>query len=173
LYTLLEESVCQGAEVYLTAQGVGFDSIIWEDSEGTIQTSMDFQKHYEPGIYEISATLNSNHCDDVTLTISTEIVGEEPYIDFKFPNVFSPQDDGTNDKLYLSADLISDITSFSLVIFNRWGQKVYETDDVSFRWDGKFNGEVLEEGTYTYISKFNHPCVEEVIVKTGNITIVR
>lgn len=173
LYTLLGKSVCQGAEVYLSAQGVGFDSIIWEDSEGTIQTSMDFQKHYEPGIYEISATLNSNHCDDVTLTISTEIVGEEPYIDFKFPNIFSPQDDGTNDKLYLPADLISDISSFSLVIFNRWGQKVYETDDVSFRWDGKFKGEVLEEGTYTYISKFNHPCVEEVIVKTGTITIVR
>ncbi|MBI1268519.1 MAG: T9SS type B sorting domain-containing protein [Cryomorphaceae bacterium] len=173
MYSLLEESVCQGAEVYLTVQGVGFDSIIWEDSEGTTQTSVDFQKHYEPGIHEITATLNSVHCDDVVLTFSTEIVGEEPYIEFNFPNVFSPQDDGTNDRLFLSSDLTENLTSFSFMVFNRWGQQVYLTEDVHFQWDGKLQGEALEEGVYTYISSFHHPCKNDIVVKSGTITILR
>lgn len=67
------------------------------------------------------------------------------------PNVFTPNKDGLND--YFSIDngyAKSCIEDFSVVIFNRWGDKVFESEDFSFQW----SGDQLPTGVYFYVIKF-------------------
>lgn len=78
---------------------------------------------------------------ETTLTVKTS---ESSLI---FPNAFTPNHDERNDtykpKSYQS------IIEFKAMIFNRWGQKMYEWDDVSAEgWDGTFHGSDVKEGTY-------------------------
>ena len=53
------------------------------------------------------------------------------------PNVFSPNADGNNDMLYVRGNRIE---SLRFNIYNRWGNKVFETDNVRQGWDGKYRG---------------------------------
>ena len=73
----------------------------------------------------------------------------------KFPNAFSPNDDGINDKYGAygvndpeSPDHYRSIVEFHAIIINRWGQKLYEWFDPAGYWDGKFNGHDVKEGVY-------------------------
>ena len=62
------------------------------------------------------------------------------------PNAFSPNDDGINE-VYKAKEYQS-LVEFRAIIFNRWGQKIYEWTDPSQGWDGKHNGKDVKEGVY-------------------------
>ena len=66
-----------------------------------------------------------------------------------FPNAFTPDGDGFND-LFLPIGLTENVTIYQLSIFNRWGQQVFETSNPNAGWDGKYVGEPLQLGVYTY-----------------------
>ena len=79
--------------------------------------------------------------EDVTLTSSLE-----------FPNAFSPNDDQINDTF--KPKQYQNIEEFHAYIFNRWGQKLYEWDDVAADgWDGTYNGKPVKQGTYFILVK--------------------
>jgi gliding motility-associated-like protein len=65
------------------------------------------------------------------------------------PNTFTPDDDEFNQDwgIYISG---VDIYDFELLIFNRWGQIIWESHDPSATWDGTYNGEYVQQGTYTW-----------------------
>ena len=65
------------------------------------------------------------------------------------PTAFSPNLDGTNDKFYIRGN---DIFSARLVVFDRWGLKVFDTDDKNMGWDGTYEGEKVAMGAYTYVA---------------------
>ncbi|MGP1524429.1 gliding motility-associated C-terminal domain-containing protein [Prevotella multiformis] len=65
----------------------------------------------------------------------------------QMPNAFSPNGDGIND-VYRAKPGYKSIVSFKAVIFNRWGQKLYEWDDPTGGWDGKYKGRDVAQGTY-------------------------
>ena len=63
------------------------------------------------------------------------------------PNAFSPNDDTFND-VYKAKRGWQSLVEFHAAIYNRWGQKLYEWDDPSGGWDGKFNGVDVKQGVY-------------------------
>ena len=64
-----------------------------------------------------------------------------------FPNAFSPNGDGVND--YFKPKTYKSIVEFRAIIFNRWGQKLYEWNDVAAEgWDGSYHGSQVKQGTY-------------------------
>ncbi len=64
-----------------------------------------------------------------------------------FPNAFSPNGDGVND--YFKPKTYKSIVEFRAIIFSRWGQKLYEWNDVAAEgWDGSYNGHQVKQGTY-------------------------
>jgi len=65
----------------------------------------------------------------------------------EMPNAFSPNGDGIND-IYKAKSGYQSITEFHAYIFNRWGQKLYEWNDPSGGWDGKFKGKDVKDGAY-------------------------
>lgn len=97
-----------------------------------------------------------------------------PYIlakdvdEFLIPNVFTPNADGSNDLYFITA---TGLEEFNLTILNRWGQTMYESDDVNAGWDGTFNGNPCPDGTYFYIIKAKN--LQGDIVKHGHLTLNR
>ena len=65
----------------------------------------------------------------------------------QMPNAFSPNGDGIND-VYRAKPGYKSIVEFKAVIFNRWGQKIYEWNDPAGGWDGKHKGKDVPQGTY-------------------------
>ena len=90
-------------------------------------------------LYEILNGDTINIYDPITVTISES--------ELQMPNAFSPNGDGVND-VYKAKSGYKSIIEFRAVIFNRWGQKIYEWNDPSGGWDGTFQGHAVPDGTY-------------------------
>ncbi len=87
------------------------------------------------------------------------------------PTAFSPNYDGVND-VYRILKVLNVERLYFFKIFNRWGQVVFETNDIRQGWDGTVYGEPQDIGVYAFIVKaLNRD--GEIIVKSGNVTLVR
>jgi gliding motility-associated-like protein len=86
------------------------------------------------------------------------------------PTAFSPDGDGINDLFKVYGQGMSD---FKIEIFNRWGQMIYKSFQLSEGWDGTFNGKNLPTGSYVYKIKTSEYSEDKKIVKTGTIALVR
>jgi gliding motility-associated-like protein len=86
------------------------------------------------------------------------------------PNTFTPNGDGTNDRLYVRSKTLAQMEYFQ--IFNRWGAIVYQTKSISEGWDGMINGKMAEEGVYVY--QVSGKCENGYDVSTsGTVTLIR
>ena len=84
------------------------------------------------------------------------------------PNVFTPNGDGKNDFFEIIGTNNPCIIAVNrLVIFNRWGMKVFEAVGSQFRWDGRNNGNELTTGVYFYVLE------GEGFKRSGNVTLLR
>lgn len=101
----------------------------------------------DTGTYTINLiTTNQYGCEDDTL--QTVII--KPTFTLYIPNAFSPNDDGVNDVFSVTAMFI---TEFSMLIYDRWGNRIYETNDITKPWDGKTTNEAeyALQDTYVYV----------------------
>lgn len=83
---------------------------------------------------------------------------------FSVPNIFTPNNDGINDVLSIQSKTIS----LELDIYNRWGKKIFQSNNVENQWDGTYNGENLSSGVYFY--KISNSCGA---TEEGYVTLVR
>lgn len=72
---------------------------------------------------------------------------------FFIPNAFSPNNDGINDKfsfynLFVTSEITKEYKDFEIQIYNRWGQMVYQSNNIKQDWDGKYLGETVPSGVY-------------------------
>ncbi|MCB0516418.1 MAG: gliding motility-associated C-terminal domain-containing protein, partial [Bacteroidetes bacterium] len=87
------------------------------------------------------------------------------------PTAFSPNGDGIDD-LFRIAGSTMPIMELEVKIYNRWGQKVYESSDVNFAWDGVYNQLLGEVETYVYYMNVKYEDGYEQFTK-GNVTLIR
>jgi gliding motility-associated-like protein len=85
------------------------------------------------------------------------------------PNIFSPNSDGNNDIFRVRGENISEIY---LVIYNRWGEKIFETTDKTKGWDGTFNGTPQQPGVFVYFLNVSYDDGKTKELK-GNVTLIR
>ena len=105
--------------------------------------------------------------EDSVIIYVKDVYCREPYL--FVPNAFTPNGDNINDKIYVKGIYLESIEFF---IFNRWGEKVFETRDLNSAWDGTYRNKACEPGVYVYnlvATCFN----KEVFRKKGNITLIR
>ena len=112
--------------------------------------------------------------------IKTVRIGhEEPTEEFSYtlPNVITPNGDGFNDVFEPKVTGMSLITGAKTVIFNRWGNILFDTDDPLIQWDGKSKQTKMDcpPGTYFYVTDITYVGVtgEESLHLQGSITIVK
>jgi gliding motility-associated-like protein len=85
------------------------------------------------------------------------------------PNIFSPNNDGENDVLYVYG---GPFTNFNLVIFNRLGERVFSSTNQEVGWDGRFRGSPAPIGSYYYSLTLTDKDMQ-TISGGGNITLTR
>lgn len=85
------------------------------------------------------------------------------------PNAFTPNGDGQNDVLFVRGTNLTDVY---LTVYNRWGEMVFETNDINMGWDGYFRGELLNPDVYGYYLRCRCEGGEEYFEK-GNVTLLR
>ncbi len=85
------------------------------------------------------------------------------------PNAFTPNGDGENDVFVVKG---TGISQYIIRIFSRWGELVYEADDIEEHWDGNYNGNPVPTGTYVY--KINYrSMVDKDYEMQGSVTVIR
>jgi gliding motility-associated-like protein len=116
--------------------------------------------------YEVTGT-DAKGCKNTdTVRITVNIVNL-----LQLPNAFTPDKDGHNDLFRITKRLnILSLIDFS--IYNRWGERVFQTTDLDAGWDGTFNGEPQGLGVFVwYVKALNRDGI--IITRQGNVTLVR
>ncbi len=121
----------------------------------------------QPGRYWVVSTTAGSDCS----TTDSIWVKRDCYLNV--PNSFSPNADGRNDYFLPREILSSGVSSFSMTIFNRWGETIFTTAAIDGRgWDGKYNGVDQPVGVYVY--EINVGFVNNLKkVFKGNVTLLR
>ena len=160
---------CSPSALQLTAFGQGI--ITWfADSVGgmPLDTGNLFQTPIltESTIYYVMNRYDNCSSERMAVTLSPNNC-DEIYI----PNIFTPNGDGSND--YFTYNILG-AKCFEIIIYNRWGVKVFESQAAQGSWNGKVmnTGENVVDGVYFYITEF---CPQNADVKkqSGIITIIR
>jgi len=92
------------------------------------------------------------------------------YSRLEIPNMISPNGDGYNDRFEIRHEGFGKISL--LKVYNRWGEVIYETNDINQSWDGTFKGAVLNPGVYVYYLE-GYCLNDESFIRTGNVTILK
>jgi gliding motility-associated-like protein len=155
-----DTSICQANIIFLNASNVGC-TYNWSTGENS-----QIIKVFEPGTY--SVTVSNGSCSSFD-----EILIDICATDLWFPNVFTPNNDGLNERfrpIYKGL-----IMSYQIAIFNRWGQQIYESSDASLGWNGTYNDSKCPTGTYYYIVEYSTSSVNSIDqkVKRGAVTLLR
>jgi gliding motility-associated-like protein len=113
------------------------------------------------GEYDVQLITNPGLAcaDSTTLHLS---VPEVPVSHLYIPNTFTPNGDGVNDNFRIFG--YGKCGETDLKIYNRWGLLMYQTKNLADSWDGKYNGEVVEAGLYSYLIKANGEFKQGTIV---------
>lgn len=95
---------------------------------------------------------------------------KEPYV--LIPTGFTPNNDGVNDEFILKGLALNSNDECTIVVYNRWGQKVFETNTIKKGWDGTYNGLLQDAGAYAYIVKLTCRGGQK-LEQQGNVTLIR
>ncbi|HYG51494.1 MAG TPA: gliding motility-associated C-terminal domain-containing protein, partial [Flavobacteriales bacterium] len=146
-----------------TDTSAGAVSWNWAFGDGNTATTQNpLYQYSDAGTYTIVLTVSNGTCSD-TASITIDANGG-----VIVPNVFSPNGDGFNDSWYI---LTGTLSEYNLQIFNRWGQLMFESADISQQWTGDFNGKPCVEGTYYYVLKAKTDLKD--YSQTGALLLVR
>ena len=88
------------------------------------------------------------------------------------PNTFTPNGDLMNDELTIGGLKSDCINEYEFEVYDRWGTKVFQTDDITTSWNGMYQDLELDSGVYFYRLKVIM-WDAEVIEKSGNCSLVR
>jgi len=157
-----DTTITLGSVIDLIAYGG--NSYFWSTGETTSNISVS---PTQTTTYSLIA-INGPGCADtayVTVIIE-EILESELFI----PNIFSPNGDGSNDVFYVRG---TGFDEFQLIIYNRWGEKVFETEDNSKGWVGTYKEEPLNPGVYVYYVFAKYTLDGSEVIKKGNITLIK
>ncbi len=125
-------------------------------------------KPLQTTLYTIHVT-DENGCINMD-TVSVEVLNYTCDAGMVYiPNAFTPNGDGTNDTFKVRSEILK---AGYLLIFDRWGNKIFETDNWTIGWDGTYKGKLCQDEAYGYY--FAGECLQgEKITLKGNITLLR
>ena len=164
------DTILQGQTSQLQATQDGKYTYSWSPSS-TLSNGTVFNPVASPEettMYQVTVS-DDNGCVETREVEIVVVVGEceEPYL--YFPNAFSPNGDGSNDRLRLRAFNATDV---HFVIYNRWGEKVFEAFSQEDEWDGTHRGEPVCSDVYGYYLEV--VCRDgESFFKKGNVTVLK
>lgn len=115
------------------------------DSTVVNDLSTQHSTYIDKGTYTVTLIVKKGGCTNT----ATKTVTVKLPVKYDRPNVFTPNGDGTNDFFKINAENAKD---FHIVILNRWGNEVFESDKADFQWNGQKDnsGTACDDGVYFY-----------------------
>jgi gliding motility-associated-like protein len=175
-YRTPDITTVDNATIKFFDQSLGHQKVLWnfdDPSSGNDNISLEhnpthtyaMEGEYWPTLY----VENEWGCvDSVSNRVIVKNISEE-YI----PSAFSPNNDGVND-IFRPTGFNIDWTEYTMYIFDRWGNQIFETHSIEKGWDGRVNGEgeIVQQDVYVYkiILKDVHGVVHEFI---GHVTLIK
>jgi gliding motility-associated-like protein len=155
------------SDVYFTNQSTNALYYMWNFGDGDTSTEENpVHTYLLSGDYLACLTANNDGgCPSTScILITVKLI---PVVDV--PNAFSPNGDGQNDVLFVKGQ---DIKTMDFKVFNRWGELVFETNNINQGWNGIYKGvpQEMEVYVWTLTATFSDG---KAAVKTGNVTLLR
>jgi gliding motility-associated-like protein len=161
--------ITQGESTTLTATG-GL-TYTWGPATGLTCTACPSTVASPLQSITYCVTADSLSCTDTACVRVTVEIPCPANKDLAVPNAFSPNDDGHND-IFCLQGWSNCIQAFTIYIYDRWGEKVYESTDAGFCWDGTYRGKPLDPAVFVYFinATFSN---DNKVEKKGNISLIR
>jgi len=93
------------------------------------------------------------------------------YRGLQMPSAFTPNNDGVNDVFRVPPEFSIKLHSFS--IYNRWGQRIFNTSDVERGWKGQKSNQQQADGIYTWMIRYEDPITGKIVTAKGNVTLIK
>jgi gliding motility-associated-like protein len=154
-----DQYIQPGQTIVLTP-GEGFDEYFWNTGATGSDLSITAAGRYEVTVFMNGCIGN----DSVWITMPVHYI--------PVPNAFTPNGDGRNDKFQLVGPM-EEITRFKMQIFNRWGYLLFETSDPFDGWDGTYQGEVCDPGSYLWLITFEERSDGNPVSKQGYVNLLK
>jgi len=162
----LEIPICEGDSTLLTVHPLNHDGFEWKyqwqiggvDMPGRTYDTLMVK---EPGLYTVEITDTITGC---VAYIDKDVTDQN--CDLEIPNVFTPNADGFNDEFEIRN--LEHYPGSRMVIYNRWGQKVFEHSDYYNNW---WDGDGAPDGTYFYVLQYTR--MGKTRYAEGTVTIIR
>jgi gliding motility-associated-like protein len=142
-----------GGKLFTDNQSFGASSFEWNFGDGFTSNEFEPQHEYkEEGIFDITLiAVSAEGCADTTTLEAA--VKTESSAQLLVPNAFSPNlsgpgnSQGQND---VFKPILRGVSNYQMMVFNRWGQLLFETTDPDRGWDGYFQGKLCQQDVYVY-----------------------
>ncbi len=163
-------------ETQLENLSLGADHYEWNFGDGSALSSEHSPTHSFPnetgGVYTITLVASTNAgCVDTayyTIELKDELL-------FFVPNTFTPDGDNHNNTFLPVFTSGYDPYGYTLMVFNRWGEMIFESHDASVGWDGTYgvDGKICQNGTYTWKIEVKTTMSDERKMFVGHINLLR
>jgi gliding motility-associated-like protein len=151
--------------------GAGLASYLWNTGDTTESIVILSVGMYWVGMESLIGCVGT---DSVYVKLIEDEIPPEPNNKIFIPNAFSPDGDGINDNFNISYNNNPfPISHCVLHIFNRWGEEIFQSDDITQGWDGKKNGKDCPGGVYVYKIVFSADGIAGSQERVGTVTLVR
>ncbi len=168
----------QNPTITFSNQSLGGIENLWDFGNGATSLITNPVYIYEDtGTYMVQLIItNQFGCID---TYQAPII-IEPFYTFDIPNAFTPSTSGGNGGQYDPTSLLNDIfyptteyvDEFHMMIFNRWGELIFESFDINIGWDGYYRGNMAQQDVYVW--KIDIIYVDgKQLSKVGDLTLIR
>jgi gliding motility-associated-like protein len=131
-----DTSICAYKPVVLYSGSTGADSYLWNTGETSSSITIN-----KTGTYSVKVTKNSCVASDTVLVTAGDC-------GVFIPSAFTPNNDSRNEKFGVITDAA--VKDFSMQVFNKWGQMVFSSSNISDKWDGTFKGKNAPTGGYVW-----------------------
>ncbi len=160
-------------EVHFQNNSSNSDSYVWDFGDNSTNSFDISPSHIYPeedGSYTVTLIASSSFgCSDTaTLVISIQDV-----LIYYVPNSFTPDGDEFNNIFKPIFTAGYDPHDYSLLIFNRWGEVVFESNDSEYGWDGTFHGKISQNGVYTWKIEFKETMTDKRHKILGHVNLIR
>jgi gliding motility-associated-like protein len=138
------------SEVRFTDLSSGASTWFWQfDNKGTSKLPNPVFVFPDTGLQQVILTVtHPSGCQDTAMALLDVV----PEVRYHMPNAFSPNGDGRND-FFIGRGLTDGMKDFRLIILNRWGEQIFETEDPQRGWDGTYPGSdrIAPPGVYVWL----------------------
>ncbi|MEJ6638040.1 MAG: gliding motility-associated C-terminal domain-containing protein [Crocinitomicaceae bacterium] len=137
-------------------------------------SNLNNQQNLFAGTFTVLVT-DDEGCNEegiVILSNPIEPCYELPDVYFYVPNSFTPDADEHNQNWFIVLSGVNEQT-FTLNLYNRWGELIWESHDISAKWDGTYRGNSVPNGTYTWQIEYTRLNDGKRIFETGHLNVLR